>query len=496
MVRFSRAFSGGGVIADALIDLPAVLETEICIAGAGPAGIVLALELAARGRRVLLLEGGGMEAAGAGDDAYHGEVMGRPYPLAGSRLRWLGGTSNHWGGWVRPLDAFDFVDKPHFPLPAWPFGPETLAPWYGPAAHWCEVGTTEYDPIRAGLEGHSALLPLSEADGFVNRLFRFSPPTRFGERYRSALAATENLDCRVHLNLVQLLEGDGRIRQAVARTLDGGECRISAQSYVLALGGVENARMLLNQAGMPGQHADLVGRCFMDHYGYRPGLLLASADLQYAQFQHQGQSLMPVLAPSPELILSERLHNACMVLGASAPDAQLPAEYLGQSPFMAWDAKDAKSLRWIQMINEPLPHPDSRITLGTDEDALGLRRLRLHWHLDAGDFERVFALAEKWGRVVGSTHLGRFRWTRRTVTPPTQAPGVGMHHMGTTRMSARPEFGVVDPDCRIWDQENLFVAGSSVFPTAGFSNPTLTIVALACRLAAHLDHDRTGGSDG
>jgi choline dehydrogenase-like flavoprotein len=484
------------MITDARMELPAVLETEVCIAGAGPAGIVLALELAARGRRVLLLEGGGMDAAGAGENLYEGEVVGRPYPLAGSRLRWLGGTSNHWGGWVRPLDAIDFEDKPHFPLPAWPFGADTLAPWYAKAADWCEVPSAEYDPIRSGLEGHPALLPLEAADGFVNRLFRFSPPTRFGERYRSALASAEDLDCRVHLNMVRLLPGDGRVRQAIARTLDGGECRISAQAFVLALGGVENARVLLNQAGRPGNHADLVGRCFMDHYGYRPGLLLADADLQYAQFQHEGHSLMPVLAPSPGLIRSERLHNACMVLSTAEPDPHLPAEYLEQSPFTASDARARKALHWIQMINEPLPHPNSRITLGTDEDALGLRRLRLHWHLDAPDFERVFALAEYWSRVAGMKHLGRFRWTRRTVTPPAQAPGVGMHHMGTTRMSALPEFGVVNPDGRVWDQENLYLAGSSVFPTAGFANPTLTLVALACRLAAHLGQDRPGGAHG
>lgn len=476
------------MIHDARQALPQILEADICIAGGGPAGIVLALELAQAGRTVVLLEGGGSSGPGEGAPLYEGEVTGRPYPLAGSRLRWLGGSTNHWGGWVRPLDPVDFVDKPHFAVPAWPIAHASLERWYRKAADWCEVASAEYDPERAGLGDHPHLLAWPAQAEFVDRLFRFSPPTRFGTRYRERLEAHERVDCWLHLNLAQLQAADGHVREARARTLQGDECTVRARHFVLAMGGVENARFLLNQRHEPGNQSGFLGRCFMDHFGYRPGTLLAEADLDYRRFSFRDADVMPVLAPDPDLMRAHGLNNACLLAQPAERDEHLPAGFLAQPPFAENRSSRRSGAHYaIQMINEPTPDPDSRITLGDDTDALGLRRLVLDWRIPRADFERVFTLADHFARSVGLHGFGRFRWLRRTVPPEAQAPGVGLHHMGTTRMSADPRYGVVDPDCRVWGQENLHVAGSSVFPTAGFANPTLTIVALAARLASHLD---------
>jgi choline dehydrogenase-like flavoprotein len=141
------------------------------------------------------------------------------------------------------------------------------------------------------------------------------------------------------------------------------------------------------------------------------------------------------------------------------------------------------------MINAPLPHPESRITLTDERDRLGLRRLHLHWHLPDAAFDAPIGLFQDWMREVSSRGLGRIRWQRRRAPTADQRVGVGYHHMGTTRMSASPDHGVVDPNGRAWDRENLFVAGSSQFPAAGYANPTLTIVALAARQARHI-HER------
>jgi len=470
------------VIRDARQQLPEILEGEVCIAGAGPAGIVLALELAQRGRKVVLLEGGGVDSPGEAQSSYQGEAHGRPYPLLGSRLRWLGGTSNHWGGWVKPLDDIDYEDKPHFPLPGWPFGPGALADGYRAAAGWCELDADDFDPASLGQTGADRLLPLPPQSGFVHRLFRFSPPTRFGSRYRDALEQSELIECQLYLNAVSLEQGEDQVRTLVARTMDGDECRVRARHFVLAMGGIENARFLLNQDRVPGNQADLVGRCFMDHFGFTPGAMLARESLGYERGSLAGQDTMIVMAPSRDAVLTEGFRNCCFLLSIDAPDPILPGDYWN-SPLLG---DTAGSTQRVGMINEPLPHPDSRISLLDERDALGLRRTRLHWHLPPEEFQPVLALFERWSRELASAGLARIRQLRDQYPPLDQHVGIGYHHMGTTRMSADPAFGVVDPDGRCWDRDNLYVVGSSLFPHVGYSNPTLTIVALANRLADHL----------
>lgn len=471
------------MILDATTRLPVELEAEVCIAGAGPAGIVLALELARRGRRVVLIEGGGADGPGEAQSVYDGEVSGRDYPLAGSRLRWLGGTSNHWGGWVKPLDDIDFEDKPHYPLPAWPFGPAVLEPWYREAARWCEVDSADHgaDALDPALAGR--LLPFRDGGPFVHRHFRFSPPTRFGMRYRQLLIDAPLLELWVNLNAVGLEQGDDRVRSLRAVTLHGGQCRIRAAHFVLAMGGIENARFLLNQATVPGNQAGLVGRCFMDHYGYSPGKLLGRSDLAYERGALAGRDTMAVITPARALLLDEKLRNSCLLLRADTPDPLLPPQYF-DNPWLEGTA--AAGIQTLGMINEPLPHPDSRVSLSGERDLLGLRRARLHWHLPATEFEPVLRLFEHWRRAVSASGAARVRQLRSDLPAPDADVGVGYHHMGTTRMSATPEFGVADADGRCWDRDNLYLAGSSLFPHVGYSNPTLTIVALAARLAGHL----------
>jgi len=191
---------------------------------------------------------------------------------------------------------------------------------------------------------------------------------------------------------------------------------------------------------------------------------------------------MVAISPGASLIRSAGLRNSCLMLRADAPDELLGPDYwsapsLGGTP---------GAMQRVGMINEPLPHPESRIELADDVDALGLHRTRLHWHLPPEEFNPVIALFERWADGMASSGFGRVRSLRREAPGPDAHVGIGYHHMGTTRMSAAPEFGVTDPDGRCWDRENLFLAGSSLFPHVGYSNPTLTIVALAARQAQYL----------
>ena len=196
---------------------------------------------------------------------------------------------------------------------------------------------------------------------------------------------------------------------------------------------------------------------------------------------------MPVLGIEDQFLLDQDLINCCGLLQPMAFTDDIEPAYFQNAWFGESEGFDEVDAYRLQLIFEPSPCRDSRVTLGKDKDAMGLRRTHLHWAFNKADFARLKRSVEIFSDYFGLTGLGRFKLTK-PVNQKTSSGriGNGWHHMGTTRMSTDPSSGVVDENCRVHDTQNLYVAGSSVFPSVGFSNPTLTIVALACRMAEHL----------
>ena len=518
-----------------------VVETDICIVGGGAAGITLAREFAGRSQQVLLLEGGGLESDAESQSLYGGESIGLPYEdLDGTRSRYLGGSTNCWGGWSQPLDDLDFEARSWVPYSGWPISRADLDGYYTRARALCELGPHPFD-----LEYWRALLPaindeVCGLDRIDTIATQFSPPTRFGKRYRDDLVRAPNINVLLHANVVRLEQSHdgGRVDRVVAATLDGRELTVAARVFVLAAGGIENARLLLlsdsvEPAGLGNRH-DMVGRFFMEHPRVSLGRL-APLPRQHplsimnvmVNYRSRGLRLdngQIALSWTPsretqavEAIPNSRTYLESVYTGRDTDAVRAlirlrqmlrrgrpvnPARELKQiisgldQAVLALVAKYTR-MSWLSIgtrmttVVEPLPNPDSRVRLSQARDRLGLRRTALDWQLDG----RTLATVQRTQEVIrdGLAGLGYAAEIPDAENEPTMLKWC-WHHMGTTRMSADPRHGVVDSDCRVHGIDNLFIAGSSVFPTCGKDMPTLTIVALALRLAERIRADMAAPS--
>lgn len=470
---------------------PGAPECDLLIVGAGPAGITLALELARLRPQldIVLLEGGGRSPPGEpGRDLYRGRSTGpSPYPLEATRLRYLGGTSGHWGGWCRPFDEVDFQGGSGA-SPAWPITLDELAPFYAAAHRWLEIPSDDYAPEGRDPELRQRLLDFDDSPDFRNRLFRFSPPTRFGKRYREALETSSGIRCLLHATLLQLSASGRRIDGALLAGGDGRQHRMRARQVVLAQGGIESTRQLLlmRAAGIhfEGLASDALGRGFADHSGLRPGELMLAADRCYRRDSDSSGALMPVIAPRPEALERHGWQNACIMLEPEAGADTLPRAYASHA---ALRFPGGEAWRYaVQMILEPRRNPDSRIELDDDTDAFGRPRVRVHWAVHPGDSASGASMFAALVGELSRRGLGRGRiWPLDPEQLATRASAAS-HHLGCARMAEHAADGVVDPQLRVHGCDNLWLASTASFPGAGYSNPTLTLVALAQRLAARL----------
>jgi choline dehydrogenase-like flavoprotein len=502
-----------------------VVETDICIIGAGAAGITIPRELAGSQLRVCLLESGGLDYDPQIQDLYKGANIGRDYyDLDVCRLRYFGGSTNHWAGWCRPLEAMDFEKRSWIPHSGWPFGFEQIEPYYPRAYEICQVQSPEIAEKATAAQVAKGDSLVSDDGRIVTLTVHFSPPTHFGEIYRSELEAASDISVYLNANVVNIDMND-EARSVVGldvATFGGNSFRVTGRHFILAAGGLENPRLMLasnkvRTAGIGNAH-DLVGRFFMDHSEPDIGLFMpnrlhdpkwAAYDQPHREAVHEPLRIMSL---HPSILEREQLLNSAVSLGfgrsqgwdaarrimVAFKNREMPEHFasdlysvISDLDGFANDAyyrihggkTDSADIFVIKCYCQHAPNPDSRVTLATERDALGLPRANLDWRLTELDRHSVRRTLEIVGAELGRLGLGRVKvdfedWPDDFLK--------GNHHMGTTRMSDDPKLGVVDASCRVHDIENLFIAGSSVFPTAGSASPTLTIVALAVRLAEHL----------
>lgn len=507
-----------------------VLRADICVIGGGAAGITIAWSLANTSRSVIVLESGGAE----GDDRTQalaaGDDVGEPYsaPLDAARLRMVGGTTNHWAGYCRPLDPVDFDARPGRPDAAWPLTRAELDPWYAQAHEVIQIGPYEYDWRwwRARLGLSDAIIDTDTVGTEVVQIAQDQLGIRnFRDMYFEELAQARNIQFCVWANVVELDTNRDATRVSGARvvTLDGNAWRAEAQVYVVAVGGLETPRLLLasrsaRREGLGNEH-DLVGRYFMEHLQVSTGPLVLArplADLSLytlvqvpAEEGRREQRLLGELRPTASAVDRHELLASDVVLLPRELDEQPASEEVNAvtasdvSRLLEQVEGSSNASADVVVGAEQRPDPESRVRLSDEEDELGMPRLELDWRIGRDDRESVvrslMLVAMELTRLgAGRLHLLPVGETPLPILPAASAwdsvpdqlldfpVGGGFHHMGTTRMHDDPSRGVVDRACKVHGVENLYIASCAVFPTGGSAPPTSTVVALALRLADHL----------
>jgi choline dehydrogenase-like flavoprotein len=550
------------------VDAP--LQGHVAVVGAGPAGIVTALELADAGLDVVLLESGQEgyrpEVQALGDAAGLDPALHAPMAMATRRQ--IGGTSAIWGGRCVPYDPVDFDHRPWIADHAWPVSYDEIAPYFQRACDWFVCGRAVFDATQSGCLPPSIVPGLPNGDVLTSTLERWSLPTHFGRQYGDRLRSSPRITLLTGVTCTKIVAGPsgGDVDYLECRTLDGKRLDVRARRYVIACGGIESTRLLLASPGPEGRaignHSDHLGRWYMGHlegvlanvhfdtaprdtiYGYERDAdavyvrrrITFSRDFQNAQSlpnvacwlvhpeladaRHRSGVLsfayLALASPLGRVVAPEALRRAMTgervpgvpygggqrsavlahvgnLVRDAGPAARFMVEF-GAKRFLArgrrvpgFTVYNRDNVYPLQYHGEHVPRYDSRVTLADERDAVGLPRVRLDIRYSDADVEGVVRAHRHWDEYLRRHGAGRIEYLSQDVAEDVRRRmGGGFHQSGTTRMSRRPEDGVLDAQLAVHGRPTLHVASSSAFPTSSQANSTFMIVAFAIRLAGHL----------
>jgi len=520
---------------DLLRDDVGEFSTDVAIVGAGVAGQTLALSLLRHGHKVLMIEAGGLDFDKQAQTLSRGENVGvEYYDLETTRLRLFGGTAAIWGGRCAELDPIDFEKRDYLAHSGWPISKDDLAPYYketfaelgleqpGQGRLWGVTGTDkpEFDASRIDAD-----MWVFDEDGE-----RFTNPARRG------LDAADLL-LNAPVSAIEV-NAQGEVQSLTATSLSGKISRIKARKFVLASGTIDTVRLLMGgvsarQEGLGNEH-DVLGRYFMEHPHARGGQIVTDKlarvlTLLPRAIRHKGNRYAAYLRPSEELQREAGILNTSLSIAPRRHEGEkienfravsnklkhdLPSSRFWRSSYKAVKGLAVKGLEWTDpwssVLNmkmsgklglyaiiraEQAPNSDSRVTLMQERDETGLPLPQLDWNFLPIDKRSVEVLMQTVGNELQRLGLGHTEpasWlsdeSKLWHSDPliSAHPIGGYHHMGGTRMGDDPTSSVVNADCRLHASPNLYVASSAVFPTSGWANPTVTIMALAKRLGDHL----------
>lgn len=546
------------------------IAADLAVVGAGPAGIVVALEAAEQGISVVLVESGGrtfdrsvqeLAEAAQWDRRRHA-------PLSLSTRRQVGGTSNIWGGKCVPFDPVDFKARPYLGTPAWPVGYKDMQGYFQRACDWMVCGRAVFDAAQVP-NVPDAIVPGFVDDGVLgSSLERWSLPTNYGDVYLGHLERSPQVRLLTGVTCTEIVcpSESGGASHLECLTNVGGRVQVTAKAFVVACGGLESTRLLMSSTGPAGEQlgnlSGHLGRWYLAHvegsianirfstpprqtvfdyerdidgvyirrrfsfsqeYQREHGLPnvvswlgnweLPDARHGYGQLSFIYLALTSPLGPSlaPEVqrlsmtggeipgtpygmaTITSRGSHLQNILRHPLATGMFAAQF-GAGRFLARTRRvpgffmySKDNLYPFQYHGEQLPNPESRVTLTSETDRLGRRKLAVDLRFIKEDVDGIIRAHKHWDRYFRTLGVGQLEYQHDDLEQAVdQRMGGGFHQAGTTRMSASPADGVVDQNLAVHGVSNVYVASSSTFVTAGQANSTFMIVAFAVRLADHL----------
>jgi choline dehydrogenase-like flavoprotein len=508
----------------------ASLPADVCIVGAGAAGIALAVELSRSGKRVVLLEGGGLGEEEASQNLYRSEIAGLKHEgIHSGRHRLYGGSTTKWGGQILELFDDDFEAHSWIKGSGWPLRKKALEPYYARALALeglNQVTMNDRDVWReVGLE------PPDLSANLTAFFSRWCPEANFTRLFGRVLATEENLRVYLHANACEmLLAEDGEtIRGVRTRALSGKETVFTAVHYVLCLGGIETCRFLLQpraEGSAPWHRNQFLGRHFQDHldvycadltdvhprlcpayfdpvcthgYRYEPRFRLPLKHRREAGLLNVGGMVFFESAPDdPRHRNWQTMRLLVRARGRQVTAADLSTLATGLPTLFhqiyrhvaqGRDYNPPGTRARLRVFCEQEPLGESRITLSSQKDAVGLFRSRLDWRVSELELKSIRRFVEVVQQAFTERGLARVNPDPDLAENPESFVSKirdSYHHMGGARMAEAATDGLVNLDLKLHGTRNAYVCSSAVFPASGFSNPTHTLLALAVRLADHL----------
>ncbi len=459
------------------------IKADICIIGGGVVGLSTALSLAKKNPQstIALLESG-LDKPGHGQNAADGELIGDAFEtLSNNRIRALGGTQWVWGGHSRPLDPIDFEKRDWIEYSGWPISYEEFAQYIKPATQILDIDDYDWSDIHPEVNYQD----ISKSEIFENCHFKLSPQiAKKSKNNKGVYSFSRNKELAEQANLNIYLDhtvlhlnfnsDKSKVKSAVTSGLDGQTGLITAGKFILSAGGIENSRLMKYWFGREDAPDlacyDNVGRYFMGHPHRDVAKVLVSEN-QVPKLRHQfgvrhGTAVHMIrFKPTDQALRKYRLNSQTIVLRRKQPDRYGATMYKAVS------------------ICEQIPDPKNRIELGDEKDMYGIPKVKMYWSYNQQDMDSMNFVANEFPKFTGMNSIGR---SKPVVFPLGTKMGSGHHHMGGTRMGENAKEAVVDSNCKLFDVDNFYVAGGSVFPTSGGVNPTINMLALSQRLVDHL----------
>jgi choline dehydrogenase-like flavoprotein len=524
------------------------LEADLCIVGGGAAGLTMAAAMAQSGLDILVLEAGGLRETPESDDHYRGEVCGgtgHPEPHL-YRMRALGGASRAWGGGCVPMDEIDFEARDWAPGPGWPFPRAELLPYYRQAQDAAEAGAFDYaapSPLIRGVDGERFQTVLERFSRPTDFGRRWRPLLKRAGNVRVVTNASATqlrlAPDSARVGVLEIAAPDGRRILVRAKRYVLAMGGLETTRLLLASN--------QERSGGLGDDHGWLGRGYMCHLAAIVGTVTFNGGPQTVAFGHsrdaEGVYYRRRLLLSPKVQRERKLLNLAFRLQPQDPadpahgDSILSALHLYKSVVESrfdqnyreattdgrltgqharnvvrqpvrlaraagtivrerfLESRKAPSVAFrasnntyaLEFHGEQAANPDSRVLLSDKRDSFDMPRVKVAWRPHPLDIETVVQSYGLLSEELARTGAGRLNASKEQLLGQISTAGAyGGHHIGSTRMAVDPRQGVVDANCRVHGLGNLFVASSSVMPTSGQANPTLTILAMTYRLAAHM----------